>query len=331
MNASDSHTRKRIVVLGGLGFMGSHICRQLIVDGHTVRVFDKLYTSQELIEDVKQDIEIIEGDISRPHDVLAAIGDADTLIHLVHTTRPGSSMEDPAFDVSSNVLPSVKWLLLLPETKVRRILFVSSGGTIYGIPRAIPIDENHPTDPICSYGITKLTIEKYIAMYASLYGIEFCFLRPSNVYGEGQRLNVGQGVIGVLADRALRGEPLEIWGSGENLRDYLYIEDMVSATIALVNYRGPHRIFNVSGGEGHSVTDIVRMLSDCIGVMPEIRLKPDRGFDVPANVLDSSRLRRETGWEPKVSLETGIARTVDWLRMSRRDATGDAYQSTLAR
>lgn len=303
-----------VVVLGGLGFMGSHMCRELVACGHRVRMFDQLHGSRGLIEDIEQDVEISEGDILRPHDVMAAIADAETVIQLVHTTRPGSSMDDPVFDISTNVVPSVKWLTLLPQTKVHRILFVSSGGTVYGVPRTIPIDENHPTDPICSYGITKLAIEKYLAMYASLYDVEYCCLRPSNVYGEGQRLNVGQGVIGVLADRALRGEPLEIWGTGESLRDYLYIGDMVSAMMALLNYRGPHRIFNVSSGIGHSVNDIVRLLGDSLGFAPKVTFKPDRGFDVPVNILDSTRLREETLWQPKVSLEVGVARTVEWIR-----------------
>ncbi|MCM3869114.1 MAG: NAD-dependent epimerase/dehydratase family protein [Pyrinomonadaceae bacterium] len=293
--------------------MGSHICRELVAQGRTVRVFDKLYTSRELIRDIEHDLEIVEGDISCPSEVLPAIADADILIHLVHTTRPGSSMEDPAFDISSNVVASAKWLMLLPKTKARRILFVSSGGTVYGIPQVMPIDENHPTDPVCSYGISKLAIEKYISMYASMFGVEFCLLRPSNVYGEGQRLNVGQGVIGVMADRALRGEPLEIWGAEDNLRDYLHIDDMVSATMSLVDYSGPRRIFNVSSGEGHSVTEIVAMLTRALGFSPQIVRKPDRGFDVPSNVLDSTRLTEETGWRPIIDITAGIKRTVDWI------------------
>ena len=303
-----------VTVLGGLGFMGSHICRELLRRGNRVRVFDKLYTSHELVVDIEHDLEIVEGDMSRSSDVVSVIADAETLIHLIHTTRPGSSMEDPAFDISSNVEANASWLMHLNKTSVRQIMFVSSGGTVYGNPQTIPIDENHPTNPVCSYGIAKLAIEKYIAMYASMYGLDYCLLRPSNVYGEGQRLNVGQGIIGVLADRALRGENLEIWGTGENLRDYLHVDDLVSALMALLSYRGPHRAFNIASSEGRSVVEIVSLLTDYLKMRPEVVYKPDRGFDVPANVLDSSRLREETGWQPKVDLSAGIARTVDWVR-----------------
>jgi UDP-glucose 4-epimerase len=306
--------RGRVVVLGGLGFMGSHLCRALLKRGVKVRVFDKLYASHALVEDIEGDLEIVEGDIARADDVLKVLADAETLVHMVHTTVPGSSMKDPAYDLSSNVIASVGWLSRLQETGVRRIFYISSGGTVYGLPRTNPIDEGHPTDPINSYGITKLAIEKYVAMYAGMFRIDYCLVRPSNVYGAGQRLNIGQGVIGVLADRALRGEALEVWGTGESLRDYLYVEDFVTAILALMAYRGPHRIFNISSGKGSSVLDIIGALRAQLGAMPEVLHQPDRGFDVPVNVLDSSRLRAETGWGPRIGLEEGIGRTIAWLR-----------------
>ena len=310
---------RRVVVLGGLGFMGSHICRELSARGHAVRIFDKLYASRELIRDFEREVEVVAGDISRPHDVLHAVADADVVVHLVHTTVPGSSMDDPEYDITSNVIASVRWLSRLGETQVRRVLYFSSGGTVYGVPQSNPIDESHQTNPISSYGITKLAVEKYVSMYASMFGVEHCLIRPSNVYGAGQRLHIGQGVIGVMADRALRGEPLELWGTGESLRDYLHVEDLTAATLALLGYRGPHRVFNVSSGRGHSVLDIISILRDQLGPLPEVVRKPTRGFDVPVNVLDSSRLHAETGWSPKVGLEEGIARTVAWLKTLRRE------------
>ena len=308
---------RRIVVLGGLGFLGSHICRALVARGYAVRIFDKLYTLRKLIEDIETEVEIVEGDISRPDDVIASISDADIIINLVHTTVPGSSMKDAAYDVSSNVLASVKWLARLGETKVRRLFYVSSGGTVYGNPQTTPITEEHPTEPVSSYGITKLCIEKYVAMYTNAFGVEHRILRPSNVYGEGQRLNIGQGVIGVMADRALRGQLLEVWGTGETLRDYLHVDDLVSAMMALLDYAGAHRVFNVSSGNGRSVLDIVNTLRAHAGLRVEVKHIPDRGFDVAANVLSSSRLQAETGWAPKVELEDGIARTVRWLKELR--------------
>jgi UDP-glucose 4-epimerase len=311
---ADKAASRNIVVFGGYGFMGSHICRALVNAGWAVRIFDKTYAHRRLIADIESQVEIFEGDAARPDDALAALQGIDTVVHLIHTTVPGSSMVDPSYDVESNVVASVRWLSRLGETGVRRIVYISSGGTVYGIPHKDLIDELHSTDPISSYGITKLTIEKYLAMYCSLNGVRHLILRPSNVYGEGQRLHIGQGVIGVLADNMLRSEPVEVWGSGETLRDYLYIEDFVSAVLATVDYDGAESIFNVSSGIGHSVRDILSVLQRDIGRKANVVYKPPRGFDVPVNVLDFARLQRETGWRPRVSLPEGVARVVRWLR-----------------
>lgn len=305
---------ERITILGGLGFMGSHISRELVTRGYPVRIFDKLYASQELIDDFRTAIEVVEGDVSRPEDVLAAIADANIVINLIHTTVPGSSMDNPSYDVTSNVAAAANWLRHLGKTKVRKIIYFSSGGTVYGVPEGARITEDHPTNPVNSYGISKLAIEKYTAMYAKQCGIDYWVLRPSNIYGPGQRLNIGQGLIGVLANHALRGERLEIWGTGENLRDYLFIDDLVNGVTALLSYHGPYSVFNLSSGNGHSILDIVSILRGQIGTLPEIVHLAARGFDVPVNVLDSSRITTETGWFPAVDLESGVSRTVNWLK-----------------
>jgi UDP-glucose 4-epimerase len=305
------------VVLGGCGFLGSHLCRALVQDGYPVRIFDKVYTGRNLIADIESRVELVEGDIMRPDDVLSALEGADTIINLVHTTVPGSSMNDPAYDAESNVVATVRWLCRLSQTNVRKLIFISSGGTVYGLPQCKLINEHHPTDPISSYGITKLAIEKYVAMYSAMNGIDHLILRPSNVYGEGQRLHIGQGVIGVLADRAIRGETLEIWGTGESMRDYLFVEDFVAAVMALMNYSGTQRVFNLASGEGHSVLDILTILGHQLEGMPRVSHIPGRGFDLPVNVLDSSLLTRETGWKPRVGLNEGVARVVQWLKRAQ--------------
>jgi UDP-glucose 4-epimerase len=318
MSRTPAQSGKRVVVLGGLGFMGSHLCRALAAGGRAVRVFDRPRASPGLLGGLGRGLEIVEGDVARAEEVVDACADADVLVHLVHTTVPGSSMEDPAYDLTSNVVTSVNWLRRLGETKVRRLIFISSGGTVYGVPRTVPIGEDHPTDPISSYGITKLAIEKYVSAYASMLGIDYCIIRPSNVYGPGQRLHTGQGVIGVAADRALRGEPLELWGDGESLRDYLYVEDMAASVVSLLDYAGAERVFNASSGEGRSVLDIIETLREQLGPLPEVVRKPFRGFDVPVNVLDSSRLRRATGWRPSVTLREGVGRTLEWLKARQK-------------
>jgi UDP-glucose 4-epimerase len=303
-----------VVILGGLGFIGSHLSRAMIQEGFRVRIFDKLYTSHELIKDIEPYVEVVEGDAEKSQDVLDALSGGEIGFHFIHTTVPGSSMQDPGYDVQSNVVSSVRWISQLHRTSVKRLIFISSGGTVYGIPQTNPITEDHPTTPICSYGITKLSIEKYVLLYGHLYRIDCRILRPSNVYGEGQKLNINQGLIGVFADRILRGEPIEIWGDGTVQRDYLYISDLISGILKLTEYRGPYEIFNISTGEGHSILEIIEMLGEIFGKRPQLTFKPSRGFDVPINVLSAKRLMEETGWQPRTALRQGVERYVQWLR-----------------
>ncbi len=307
-------SNNRILVMGGLGFMGSHLCRALLDSGNKVTIFDKLYTSHELIPDLLDRVTIIESDIQKTEEIVRSLADIDVVIDLIHTTVPGSSMQNPVFDVQSNVVSHVAWLSRLRETSVRKILYVSSGGTVYGVPGTVPIREDHPTDPISAYGITKLTIEKYVAMYANLYGIEYRICRPSNVYGEGQRLNIGQGVIGVFLDRIAHGQPVEIWGGGGNKRDYIHVSDFVGGISSLLTYSGKGRIFNISTGTGYSLKDIVGLIGETLDLHPQVEFKPDRGFDVADNILDNSLLIKETGWGPATDLRKGIERVYRWIR-----------------
>ena len=303
-----------VVILGGLGFIGSHLSRAMVQEGFRVRIFDKLYTSRELIKDIERYVEVVEGDAEKSQDVLDALSGGEFCFHLIHTTVPGSSMQDPGYDVQSNVVSSVRWMSQLRRSPIRRLIFISSGGTVYGIPQNNPITEDHSTNPSCSYGITKLIIEKYVLLYGHLNGIDCRILRPSNVYGEGQKLNINQGIIGVFADRILREEPIEIWGDGTVQRDYLYISDLISGILKLTEYQGPYEIFNISTGEGHSVLKIIEMLGEIFGKRPQLTFKPSRGFDVPINVLSAKRLMEEAGWQPRTALRQGVERYVQWLR-----------------
>jgi UDP-glucose 4-epimerase len=310
-----------VAVLGGCGFMGSHISRALLTNGCRVRIFDKVYAERTLIEDIASSVEIFEGDSARPDDVLLALEGVDIVINLIHTTVPGSSMKDPVYDVDSNVVASVRWLSQLGRTGIRKLIYVSSGGTVYGLPQSASIGEAHPTNPISSYGITKLCIEKYVRLYAEMNGVQHLVLRPANVYGPGQRLHIGQGVIGVLANHALRSEPLEVWGTGESLRDYLYIDDFVAAVLMVMYHDGPHNVFNIGSGKGHSVLDILAVLRRELGRLPDVRYIPARQFDVPINVLDCSLIKSEVGWVPQVELREGVARVLQWLRSLKPDGT----------
>ena len=314
MSTEDNNQIKHVTVLGGLGFIGSHICRMLLNLDLSVRVFDRQYSSRHLVEDIANRLEIIESDIAITDSVLEAIGNSDTLIHLVHTTTPGSSMVNPEFDVTSNIVSSVKLFQRLGETNLKRIFYVSSGGTVYGIPRSTPITEDHPTHPLSSYGITKLTIEKYLQIYTEKFNIRHTILRPSNVYGVGQQLGIAQGVVGVMINRALHNQPIEIWGTGQNIRDYVYVDDLASALMKLLDYRGEHTIFNIGSGKGVSILEIVDILKLLIEPFPPVNHTQTRSFDVPVNILNADRLYQVTDWKPTVDLLEGARKMVNWLR-----------------
>lgn len=299
-----------VAVLGGLGFIGSHICRALVSRGIAVRVIDREDAPLDRVRDIEPLLDIRRGDVTRAEEILPAIADAATLIHLVHSTVPHDSMSDPAADIIGNVAATARLASQLGRTGIRRLVFISSGGAVYGVNGNPRIAESEPTHPISSYGITKLANEKYLAMYADTHGIRCLIARPANVYGPQQRIDKGQGVIGTLVDRSLRGQAIEIWGTGEVVRDYLYIDDMVAGVLALLEYEGCQRIFNIGSGAGHSVADILKLLNRQLGRLPEIVYKPARGFDVPSNVLDTRLLETETNWRARVALDEGIARVI---------------------
>jgi UDP-glucose 4-epimerase len=197
---------------------------------------------------------------------------------------------------------------------VEKIVFMSSGGTVYGVPRSLPIDEDHPTFPISSYGIQKLTIEKYLHLAQRMHGLDYCILRGANVYGPQQRLDIAQGAVAVFLDRTLRAKPIEIWGDGSVVRDYLYVEDLAGALVKAATYQGEPRIFNVGSGIGTSLNELVSTLRAVTGAKLDVQYSGARAVDVPANVLECARARRHLGWQPQVSLAEGVRRTYEWLR-----------------
>ena len=304
----------QITVLGGLGFLGGHISLALVNAGHDVRIFSRTKTLPIHLNTLEGRAEIISGDANNPDDIVRAIKESHTVIHLIHSTVPASSMRNPAGDVLQNVVPTVRWLERLRETQVKQIIYMSSGGTVYGIPNSIPITEDHPTNPISAYGISKLSTEKYVALFAGINEVDYRILRPSNVYGIGQKLTVAQGVIGVMIAHALRGETFQLWGNGETIRDYLYVDDLAHTVQNLLVYQGDERVFNVGTGSGHTVLKIIEMVRKATNTDFQIQHQPATGFAVPVNILDASRLKSHIDWQPQISLEDGIARTVSWLK-----------------
>jgi UDP-glucose 4-epimerase len=234
-------------------------------------------------------------------------------MHLVSTTLPKSSNDDPIFDVQSNLVASIQLLKIMVEEQVSRIVFISSGGTVYGRPQYLPMDECHPTEPQVSYGITKLAIEKYISMFHSLHGLKPVILRVANPFGERQRVETAQGAVAVFLDRVLRGQTIEIWGDGSVERDYIHVSDVAEAFASALNYEGVEQVFNVATGRGNSLNDLLRIIESVTGLPAKVAFKPARPFDVPVSILDNRRAHQELGWAPRIGLNEGISRTAQWI------------------
>lgn len=304
------------LVLGGAGFIGSHIVETLVSRGHAVRVFDLPNISTRNLDGFLDRVEMVGGDFNNIHDVSPALDDIDVVIHLVCTTVPGPSNENPTYDVESNVIATLNILEKAVQKGVRKIIFPSSGGTVYGIPEVLPIPETHRTDPICSYGITKLAIEKYLSLFHHLHGLDYVILRVGNPYGERQRIDSVQGAVGVFLGKMLMGEEITVWGDGSVARDYLYQSDLVSAFISAVEFDTPSRIYNIAGGHAHTITEILSILRDVTGEEPPVRFTPPRRLDVPVSCLDIRRAAEELKWVPVTTLEEGIEKTWHWMKTS---------------
>lgn len=305
------------LVLGGAGFIGSHIVDALVARGHRVRIFDLPNISTQNLQQSRGSAEILGGDFNNVNDLSPALDGIDVVVHLVGTTLPGPSNENPAYDVESNVIGTLNLLKQAVAKKVQKIIFASSGGTVYGIPHSIPIPETHETNPVCSYGITKLTIEKYLALFYHLYHLDYTILRLANPYGLRQRIDSVQGAVAVFLGKTLLRQPINIWGDGSVARDYFYISDLVNAFMRVIESEAASKIYNIAGGQARSLNDIVSVIHEVTGLQPVVRYTPGRTLDVPVNCLDIRLAQKELGWQPEISWKEGIALTWEWLKKTK--------------
>src|SRR6185295_11579396 len=204
----------KIAIFGGGGFIGSAITDRLLRDKHAIRIFERPRVEPYRRFSGDEDVEWVAGDFMSIHDVSRTIDRVDVVLHLISTTLPRSSNDDMVYDVESNLVATLQLLGAMVAKRVHKIVFISSGGTVYGNPTYLPIDENHPTEPRVSYGVTKLAIEKYLLLHQNLYGIKANILRVANPFGQRQRVETAQGAVAAFLSKAMRGQPVEIWGDG---------------------------------------------------------------------------------------------------------------------
>jgi UDP-glucose 4-epimerase len=305
--------KERCLIYGGGGFIGSHLAERLLEIGYDVSIFDKLNFSGKNISDFAESVQIIEGDFNNEIDLKNSIKGIDYVFHLVSSTLPASSNDNPVYDAETNLISSLRLFKECIDKGIKKIVFLSSGGTVYGIPGTIPIKEEDSTNPICSYGIIKKTIEEYLYMYEKISGLDYFVFRLSNPYGERQNPHAAQGVIPVFINNAITGETINIWGNGEVIRDYIYIKDAVKVLADSIKIKSDRKIFNLSSGTGYSLNQIIELIKDISGKIIKVDYQEGRKVDVPVNILDNSLAVKTFNWKPETDIKEGIKLTYNYL------------------
>lgn len=301
------------LVLGGNGFLGSHIAEALVKRNNVVKVFDHFKHGKGNLVSIADKIEIIEGDFLNGADLDSAMDGVNYVFHYISATNAITSVQNPAYDIETNVISSIRLMECAVKSGVKKIIFPSSGGTIYGEPCALPIREDAPTNPLNPYAISKLTIEKYLHYFHYQYDLDYVVLRYSNPYGEYQNPHGNQGVIPIFLNKIRKKESPVIYGDGNSVRDYIYIEDAIEATILLYERTLETKLFNIGSGEGISLNQLIKIMSRVTGEdISPIYLLNDRKY-IKDIILDISNIRNQSGWSPKTDIFKGIEKTWDWL------------------
>jgi nucleoside-diphosphate-sugar epimerase len=302
----------KALVTGGAGFIGSNLVGGLLREGHSVTVLDNL-SSGHFCNLEGLPIRFIEGDVRKPRVVAKAVHGVDVVFHLAASVGNKRSIDNPSRDAEVNVLGTVRLLEAARRAGVRRFVTSSSAG-IFGELKTIPIREDHPLNPDTPYGATKLCAEKETLAYGKLYGMETVCLRYFNVYGPRQRFDAYGNVIPIFVFRMLRGQRIEIFGDGEQTRDFVNVVDIVQANMQAAATPGAFGAFNIGSGTRVTINELVRLLHGGSGIKPEVIYGVPRVGDVRDSLADISAARRAFGFKPSVGLGEGLRTYFDWAR-----------------
>jgi UDP-glucose 4-epimerase len=290
------------LVLGGSGFMGRGVVRQLLAAGE--RVIATGRNVQNRIE--SPNLTWYSADLATFNDWSRLLDGVSTVYHLAWSTIPLTAAADPVGDVATNVVGSLRLIEALRGRLATRFVFASSGGTVYGRLTKIPAAEDDPAVPTGAYGTAKLAVEHQIRQCAEQ--LDAVILRIGNPYGASQLTRPDFGAVSTFCKLALANEQIVIYGDGSVVRDYLHVDDAVDALLLAAKTRSSYRTFNIGSGRGHTLTDIIRSIERVLGRKLKVRHEPARPFDIPISVLDVSRANTELAWRQKISFEDGIAR-----------------------
>lgn len=301
----------KILVTGGAGFIGSHVADALLTAGHEVHIVDDMSGGRR--ENIPSNAHFHELDIrSEEAQQMVEAERFEAVFHLAAQMDVRKSVADPVFDAGINILGFLGLIEAARRGGVKKIVFASTGGAIYGEPEYTPQDENHPVLPLSPYGITKLATEKYLHFYHESYGIQYVALRYGNVYGPRQNPHGEAGVVAIFAERMLKGETAVVNGSGEQTRDYVFVGDVVRANLAALEY-GSSGTFNIGTGVETDVNHLFRQIKHLTGSdLPERHVDAKPGEQM-RSVLGCDLAATELDWTPQTAVDDGLRKTVDWF------------------
>ena len=289
----------KILVLGGNGFIGNNLLKKLSTTEYEIFSFDR-----EIPENRYENITYFNGNFENIKNYSNIFNNIDIVYHLISTTIPNSNIENVEYDIKTNLIPTINLLNICIEKKVKKIIYSSSGGAIYG-----NSNQNHSekdcTLPTYPYGINKLAIEHYMEFYYKFYDLDYTSLRISNPYGSHHK-NKKQGIINVMLDKIACNETIEIFGDGEIIRDYIYIDDVIDAFVKCINYNDNEKCFNICSSKSYSINELIKEISTVTKCNPKITYLPSRKFDIPVSKLDNTLAKKFLKWEPKFSIKDGI-------------------------
>ncbi len=311
----------KCLVLGGNGFIGSHLTDYLVAAGHTVRAFDR-FGSWGQIFNKSDAVELFEGNFMNSSERVAALKDIEYVFHLVSTTTPITAENDPLIDIDTNIRESVRLMQECVKSGVKKLIFASTGGAIYGSnSTAMPIPETTLPAPVSPYAIGKLTIEQYMHYFKKKFSLDSVAYRISNPYGERQSIAAKQGVIPIFLQHIARGEPITVLGDGSMVRDFIYIKDVVAMVVgSFENSKEP--IYNIGSGSGVSINELVEAVKESVDRPVTIEYKENPSTFVDKVVLDTTLFSKEFNIKPQTDLKTGIAAT--WAFVQQKVSESNA-------
>lgn len=308
-------TGNRILLLGGGGFVGRALTSLLLENRYEVHWIEP--ATEEPQRPVQDRVALHRGDLGDRTLLKEVLAKCETVVHLASNTTPGTSAKKPSIEAEANISPTLKLLDTIHEYPDLHLIFISSGGTLYGNQNRTPVSEMGECTPLSYHGAGKAAIEMFFRTLARTYDRRVTILRPSNLYGPGQPFRLGFGLIRTMLESLYEKNTVNIWGDGEAVRDYCYIDDLIWACLLLIEQEQAG-IYNVGSGEGYSINDIRRVIELVTGKKMDVQYNPRRAIDVETIILDSTKLYKKTGWQSEVDIEEGIQRTWDWLKAEKQ-------------